>query len=143
MAHDPFGARTTIDTPLGRREIFRLDALRDHGSVDTLPYSIKVLLEAVLRTHDGHVVRDEDVTALAAYDAAKVAETEIAFRPGRVVLQDFTGVPAVVDLAAMRSAIVRMTGDPATARLVNPRVQCDLVVDHSVQVDAFNSPMAL
>ncbi|MBI5156700.1 MAG: aconitate hydratase AcnA [Acidimicrobiia bacterium] len=143
MSHDPFGARATIDTPLGRREVFRLDAVRDLGDVDSLPYSIKVLLEAVLRTHDGHVVRDADVTALATYDATKVAETEVAFRPGRVVLQDFTGVPVVVDLAAMRAAIVRMTGDPASARLVNPRVQCDLVVDHSVQVDAFNSPMAL
>ena len=143
MAHDPFGARTTIDTPLGRREIFRLASLADSGDVANLPYSIKVLLEAVLRNHDGHGVRDEDVHALAAYDAAKVAETEIAFRPGRVVLQDFTGVPAVVDLAAMRSAIVRMTGDAASARLVNPLVQCDLVIDHSVQVDVFNSPLAL
>ena len=143
MAHDPFGARTTIDTPLGRREIFRLASLADSGDVANLPYSIKVLLEAVLRNHDGHEVRDEDVHALAAYDAAKVAETEIAFRPGRVVLQDFTGVPAVVDLAAMRSAIVRMTGDAASARLVNPLVQCDLVIDHSVQVDVFNSPLAL
>src|SRR3990170_7260712 len=143
MAHDPFGARTTIDTPLGRREIFRLASLADSGDVANLPYSIKVLLEAVLRNHDGHGVRDEDVHALAAYDAAKVAETEIAFRPGRVVLQDFTGVPAVVDLAAMRSAIVRMTGDAASARLVNPLVQVDLVVDHSVQVDVFNSRLAL
>src|SRR4030042_1094502 len=123
MPHDPFGARATIDTPLGRREVFHLDAVRDLGDVDSLPYSIKVLLEAVLRTHDGHVVRDTDVTALAAYDATKVAETEVAFRPGRVVLQDFTGVPVVVDLAAMRAAIVRMTGDPASARLVNPRGQ--------------------
>ena len=143
MPHDPFGARATIDTPLGKREVFRLDALGELGAIDTLPYSIKVLLEAVLRTHDGHVVRDADVTALATYDATKVAETEVAFRPGRVLLQDFTGVPVVVDLAAMRAAIVRMTGDPASARLVNPRVQCDLVVDHSVQVDAFNSPLAL
>ncbi|MEK7252160.1 MAG: aconitate hydratase AcnA [Actinomycetota bacterium] len=143
MAHDPFGARTTIDTPLGPREVFRLDALADHGDITNLPYSIKVLLEAVLRNHDGLVVRDEDVHALASYDATKVAETEIAFRPGRVVLQDFTGVPAVVDLAAMRAAVVRMTGDPASARLVNPLVQVDLVVDHSVQVDVFNSRLAL
>ncbi len=140
---DQFGARSTIDTPLGPREIFRLDALRSHGDVDALPYSIKVLLEAVLRTHDGHVVRDEDVLALTQYDATKVAETEVAFRPGRVVLQDFTGVPVVVDLAAMRAAMVRMTGDPMRARQVNPLVQCDLVIDHSVQVDAFNSSQAL
>src|SRR3990170_5244266 len=140
---DRFGARTTIETPLGQREIFRLDALRAHGAIDALPYSIKVLLEAVLRTHDGQVVRDEDVLALASYDATKVAGSEIGFRPGRVVLQDFTGVPVVVDLAAMRAAIVRMTGDKASATRVNPLVQCDLVIDHSVQVDAFASSMAL
>src|SRR3990170_5026574 len=140
---DRFGARTTIETPLGKREIFRLEACRDHGDIDALPYSIKVLLEAVLRTHDGHVVRDEDVIALASYDATKVAGTKIAFRPGRVVLQDFTGVPVVVDLAAMRAAIVRMTGDKSSATRVNPLVQCDLVIDHSVQVDAFASSMAL
>ncbi len=141
--HDPFQARTTLDTPLGARVVHRLDALRDLGDIDALPYTIKVLLESVLRNHDGHVVTDDDVTALAQYDAAKVAETEIAFTPGRVVLQDFTGVPAVVDLAAMRAAIVRMTGDPAAALKVNPLVPADLVIDHSVQVDAFNSGMAL
>ncbi|MDH5616737.1 MAG: aconitate hydratase AcnA, partial [Acidimicrobiia bacterium] len=92
---------------------------------------------------DGVVVRDDDVRALASYDARKVAETEIPFKPGRVVLQDFTGVPAIVDLAAMRAAVVRMTGDPDSAQKVNPLVQCDLVIDHSVQVDAFNSGMAL
>ena len=143
MAHDPFGASETISTPLGEREIFRLDALSSFGDLDAMPYSIKVLLESVLRNHDGRTVRDEDVQALAGYDASKVEDTEIAFRPARVVLQDFTGVPAVVDLAAMRSAIVRMTGDPMAARLVNPIVQSDLVIDHSVQVDAFNSPLAL
>ena len=143
MAHDPFGASETISTPLGEREIFRLDALSSFGDLDAMPYSIKVLLESVLRNHDGRTVRDEDVQALAGYDASKVEDTEIAFRPARVVLQDFTGVPTVVDLAAMRSAIVRMTGDPTAARLVNPIVQSDLVIDHSVQVDAFNSPLAL
>ena len=97
----------------------------------------------MLRNLDGRIVTDDDVKALAHYDASKVGETEIAFTPGRVVLQDFTGVPAVVDLAAMRAAIVRMTGDPATAQKVNPLVPCDLVIDHSVQVDAFNSGMAL
>ncbi|NQV07501.1 aconitate hydratase, partial [bacterium] len=141
--HDPFGARAEIDTPLGTRVVYRLDAVKSFGDVDSLPYSIKVLLEAALRTHDGHTVQDEDVQALAGYDASKVAQTEIAFRPGRVVLQDFTGVPAVVDLAAMRSAIVRMTGDPASAAKVNPLVPADLVIDHSVQVDAFNSRIAL
>ena len=143
MSHDPFGARATLDTPLGQRTIYRLDALAGIADVQSLPYTIKVLLEAVLRQHDGRVVTDDDVKALASYDATSVAETEIAFTPGRVVLQDFTGVPAVVDLAAMRAAIVRMTGDPESAHKVNPLVQCDLVIDHSVQVDAFNSGMAL
>ncbi len=141
--HNPFESSATISTPLGDRTIHRLDTLRDHGEVDTLPYSIKVLLEAALRNCDGHTVTPEDVIALASYDAAKVAETEIPFSPGRVVLQDFTGVPAVVDLAAMRDAIVRMTGSPADAIKVNPLVPCDLVIDHSVQVDAFNSGLAL
>jgi aconitate hydratase len=141
--HDPFEARTMIDTPLGQRTVYRLDALKDLGDIDALPYTIKVLLESVLRNHDGTVVTDDDVTALAQYDASKVEETEIAFTPGRVVLQDFTGVPAVVDLAAMRAAIVRMTGNPDDAQKVNPLVPADLVIDHSVQVDAFNSGMAL
>ncbi len=141
--HDPFAAKSTIDTALGERTVYRLDALKDLGDIDALPYTIKVLLEAVLRTHDGTVVTDDDVTALAQYDASKVEDTEIAFTPGRVVLQDFTGVPAVVDLAAMREAIVRMTGDETAAREVNPLVPVDLVIDHSVQVDAFNSAMAL
>ncbi|MCH7846304.1 MAG: aconitate hydratase AcnA [Acidobacteria bacterium] len=143
MTHDPFDARTTIDTPLGERIIYRLDALRDMGDIDALPYSIKVLLESVLRNHDGRVITDADVRAVTQYDAAKVGEAEVAFKPARVVLQDFTGVPSLVDLAAMRDAIVRMTGDETTAALVNPQVPADLVVDHSVQVDAFNSSMAL
>ena len=143
MNPDPFSARSTLSTPLGDRTIYRLDALKDIGDIETIPYSIKVLLESVLRNHDGHIVQDEDVQALASYNATKVGETEIPFTPGRVVLQDFTGVPAVVDLAAMRSAVVRMTGDEAAAQRVNPLVQCDLVIDHSVQVDAFNSGMAL
>jgi len=143
MAHDPFDAQSRIETPLGKRTVYRLDALRSSGDIDRIPYSVKVLLEAVLRNHDGAVIRDQDVRALAAYDASRVEATEIAFKPGRVVLQDFTGVPAIVDLAAMRSAIVRMTGDEAAAQKVNPLVPADLVVDHSVQVDAFNSAMAL
>ncbi len=143
MNPNTFSARATLATPLGDRTIYRLDALKDIGDIDSIPYSIKVLLEAVLRNHDGHIVQDEDVQALAMYNATKVGEIEIPFTPGRVVLQDFTGVPAVVDLAAMRSAMVRMTGDEASAQKVNPLVPCDLVIDHSVQVDAFNSGMAL
>ncbi len=140
MALDSFGAAKKIATPLGERTIHRLDAL---GEVERLPYSIKVLLEAALRHLDGHLVTEDDVRALAGYDATAVGEVEIPFIPGRVVLQDFTGVPAVVDLAAMRSAVVRMTGDEASATKINPLVPCDLVIDHSVQVDAFNSGMAL
>ena len=143
MSHDPFHARHTMSTALGERVVFRLDALRDIGDVDAVPYSIKVLLESVLRNHDGRVFTDEDVRAVAQYDATKVGETEVVYKPARVVLQDFTGVPAVVDLAAMRAAIANMTGDPDAAAKLNPRVQSDLVIDHSVQVDAFNSALAL
>ena len=130
----------SITTPLGSRRIARLS---EAGDVDRLPYTIKVLLEAALRTRDDKAVTDADVATIAAYDATRVGETEIPFIPGRVVLQDFTGVPAVVDLAAMRAAIVRMTGNPDDADKVNPGVPCDLVVDHSVQVDAFGRPDAL
>ena len=141
--YDPFGAAAQFDSPAGPRAIHRLDALRDHGDLDTIPYSVKVLLESALRNCDGRTVTEGDVIALASYDAAKVEPVEIPFSPGRVVLQDFTGVPAVADLAAMRDAIVRMTGDPQAAERVNPLVPCDLVIDHSVQVDAFNAPDAL
>ncbi len=137
---DPFGARATLKTPSGGRSIYRLDSLRTLGAIERLPYSIRVLLEACLRNLDGHVVTQDHVRAVAGYDATKPGDAEIPFMPGRVLLQDFTGVPAIVDLAAMRSAMVRMKGDP---RKVNPLVQCDLVVDHSVQVDAFNSGVAL
>ncbi len=136
-------ARQTLQTPLGPRTIYRLDSLTGLGDVDRLPYCIKVLLEACLRTQDGHVVTGEDIAAIARWNATDVGAVEIPFNPGRVVLQDFTGVPAVVDLAAMRDAMVRMTGDAAAARKVNPLVPCDLVIDHSVQVDAFASGMAL
>ena len=133
-------AHPTVPTPLGDR---RIASLATAGDVDHLPYSIKVLLESAIRNEDGRLVTSSDVAAIAAYDAHDVGEIEIPFIPGRVVLQDFTGVPAVVDLAAMRAAIVRMTGDPDAADKVNPGVPCDLVVDHSVQVDAFNRPDAL
>jgi aconitate hydratase len=141
--NDPFGARTRIDTPLGQRVVYRLDALLGRDAAASLPYSIKVLLEACLRNLDGFVVEEDHVKALAGYDARRVGQTEIPFMPGRVVLQDFTGVPAVVDLAAMRSGIVRLSGDESSAKRVNPTVPCDLVIDHSVQVDAFGSADAL
>ena len=93
-----------------------------------------------MRNLDGQIVTEDHVRTIAAYDSKEIGNAEIPFSPGRVVLQDFTGVPAMVDLAAMRSAMVRMNGDP---NKVNPLVPCDLVIDHSVQVDAFNSGVAL
>ena len=136
-------ARTTLSTPLGERTIYRLDTVATDAELKRLPYSIRVLLEAAVRGQDGLAIREEDIRTIASYTAANVGNTEIPFRPGRVVLQDFTGVPAMVDLAAMRDAIVEMTGDPASAKKVNPQAPCDLVIDHSVQVDAFNSGVAL
>ncbi|HEY7703679.1 MAG TPA: aconitate hydratase AcnA [Acidimicrobiia bacterium] len=130
----------TMATPLGERRIARIDHL---PGIEHLPYSIKVLLESAARHLGDGIVSEGDVEAIAAYDARQVGEVEIPFVPGRVLLQDFTGVPAVVDLAAMRSAIVRMTGRTADADKVNPVVPCDLVIDHSVQVDAYNRPDAL
>ena len=138
--HDPFNARTTLKTANGDRTYYRLDALKSLGPIERLPYSIRVLLEACLRNCDGRIVTKEHVQKICNYDPAKVAEEEIPFMPGRVVLQDFTGVPCVVDLAAMRDAMKRLGGDP---KKVNPLVPCDLVIDHSVQVDAFASGMAL
>jgi aconitate hydratase len=143
--YDPFGAIQTLDTPLGTRRIASLQALAvaEGVSLHTVPYGIRVLLESCLRHCDGHTVDESNVRALLHYDATAVAESEIPFKPGRVVLQDFTGVPAMVDLAAMRTAVVEMTGKPESAAMVNPLVPCDLVIDHSVQVDAFGSDQAL
>ena len=138
--HDPYGAWTSLETPYGTRKYCRLEALSKLGDVRRLPYSIRVLLESVLRNLDGHAFTEEHVRKLAGYDPTSPGEEEIPFMPGRVVLQDFTGVPCVVDLAAMRAAMKRLGGDP---NRVNPLVQCDLVIDHSVQVDAFNSGVAL
>lgn len=137
---DPFSAKSTLSTPSGPRTIYRLDALKSIGQIDRLPYSIRVLLESVLRNLDGRIYTQEHVRALAQYDPTKPSDEEIPFMPGRVVLQDFTGVPCVVDLAAMRGAMKRMGGDP---KRVNPLVPCDLVIDHSVQVDAYASSVAL
>ena len=141
--NNPFNARTSLDTPLGKRIVYRLDALKSVGDVQNLPYCIKVLLESCLRHLDGYVVTEEHVRSVVKYNARGIGEVEIPFMCGRVVLQDFTGVPAVVDLAAMRDAMVKLTGQTDAARRVNPLVPCDLVIDHSVQVDAFNSGVAL
>jgi len=122
------------------RTIHRLDALKRFAPIERLPYSIRVLLEACLRNCDGEIVTEEHVKALAQFAPGATKDIEIPFMPGRVVLQDFTGVPCVVDLAAMRTQMKRMKGDP---KKVNPLVPCDLVIDHSVQVDAFASGVAL
>jgi aconitate hydratase A / 2-methylisocitrate dehydratase len=141
-SQNPFGAEAQLKTAGGDYKIFRLQKLIDDniGHVEKLPFSIRVLLEACLRNVDGFIVNEEDVNNLAQWNAASPKVVEIPFKPGRVVLQDFTGVPAIVDLAALRSAMVRMGGDP---KKINPLVQCDMVVDHSVQVDAFASKLAL
>ncbi len=133
-----FGARAKL--PGTDFYYYQLNKLAKYGNVDKLPFSIKVLLEALLRTCDGYEVMPEDVEKLAAWDAKNVAKNEIPFKPGRVILQDFTGVPAVVDLAALRSAMARLGGDP---KKINPHVPVDLVIDHSVQVDQFGSKYAL
>jgi len=139
---DPFGARAPLETGEGRATIYRLDRLEKAGlgAVSRLPFSLKVLLEALLRHCDGELVTEKDVAALAGWKAKQPAAREVPFRPARVVLQDFTGVPAVVDLAALRAAMKRLGGDP---KRINPLVPVDLVIDHSVQVDVFGSVVAL
>ncbi len=139
---NPFGAEGTLNTRSGDYKIYRLRQLVDDnvGDVETLPYSIRVLLEACLRNLDGFVINEDDVTNLANWSAEAPKPVEVPFKPGRVLLQDFTGVPAIVDLAALRSAMVRMGGDP---KKINPLVPCDLVIDHSVQVDQFANASAL
>ena len=139
---DPFSARATFETGSGLATLYRLRALDDAGITNTarLPYSIRMVLEALLRTCDNYEVTEADVRSLATWNATKPAETEIPFKPARVVLQDFTGVPCVVDLAAMRAAMKRLGGDP---RKINPLVPVDLVIDHSVQVDFFGAADSL
>lgn len=142
MTADIFGAREQFETGSGSAAMYRLEALqkRGLGQIDRLPFSIRVLLEAVLRNCDGFQISEDDVKNLAGWDAKAVAPHEVPFKPYRVVLQDFTGVPAVVDLAAMRSAMERIGGDP---NKINPLIPVDLVIDHSVQVDFFGSEGAL
>jgi aconitate hydratase len=134
-----FGARSNIEVGGREYEIFRLDALADRFDVERLPFSLKVLLENLLRREDGESVRAADIEALGSWDPNADPSREIAFTPARVLMQDFTGVPAVVDLAAMRDAMREMGGDPGR---INPLVPAELVIDHSVQVDAFGSPRA-
>ncbi|HEX6989301.1 MAG TPA: aconitase family protein, partial [Bacillota bacterium] len=133
--------RRSLDSAAGRVDYYSLRALEEAGLVDLarLPFAIRVLLENMLRHHDGSVAGDADVQALLGWAPDAVPDREVPFMPARVILQDFTGVPAVVDLAAMRSAIKKLGGDP---RKVNPLVPCDLVIDHSVQVDTFGTAYA-
>ena len=131
-----FNARSDLKLKDRKYEIFRLDALAGKGQVDRLPFSLKVLLENLLRAEDGLTVKGEDIEALASWDVKAGVEREVAFTPGRVLLQDFTGVPAVVDLAVMRDAMKTMGGDPAR---INPLQPAELVIDHSVQVDEYGT----
>lgn len=139
---DNFGARGTFDTGTGEAVIYRLSKLTEQGigHIDKLPFSIKVLLENALRNQDGHHFKEEDVHNLASWDAENPNPVEIPFSPARVILQDFTGVPSLVDLAALRSAMARMGGDP---QKINPKVPVDLVIDHSVQVDVYGTSDAI
>ena len=138
---DFFGAKDTFDTGSGKAVIYRLSALEKRGyNISRLPFSIRVLLEAALRQADGFEITESAVETIANWGPETAGQVEIPFKPARVVLQDFTGVPSVVDLAALRDAMARLGGDP---RKVNPLVPVDLVVDHSVQVDQFGSVLAL
>ncbi len=136
---DSFGAKSTLEVSGREYEMHRLDALQESFDVARLPYSLKVLLENALRLEDGDSVTADDVEAIAKWDASAEPSDEIPFQPARVLMQDFTGVPAIVDLAAMRDAMDELDGDPER---INPLVPVDLVIDHSVQVDAFGSERA-
>src|SRR5579875_1960846 len=136
---DSYGARATLRVNNSDYEIFRLNALEKWGfKISRLPYSTRILLENLLRFEDDRTVKAGDIEYVAKWDA-KTAAQEIQFRPARILLQDFTGVPCVVDLAAMRDALKKMGADP---ELANPLKPAHLVIDHSVQVDAFGSAPA-
>ncbi len=135
-----YGSRSALRVTGHEYEIYRIDALDKQGiSTAHLPFSLRILLENLLRTEDGRSVTKEDIRALAAWNSKSKPDKEIAFTPSRVLMQDFTGVPAVVDLAAMRDAMKLLSGDPA---LINPLQPAELVIDHSVQVDEFGTPQA-
>ncbi|MBX3086647.1 MAG: aconitate hydratase AcnA [Anaerolineae bacterium] len=141
-ASSKFNARATFNTGTGSAVYYRVASVKEAGvaDVDKLPFSIKVLLEAALRTYDGYVVTDADITNIAQWDPANGGKIEVPFKPARVVMQDFTGVACVVDLAAMRNAMQDLGGD---LKKVQPQIPVDLVIDHSVQVDVFGEPDAL
>ncbi len=139
MSSNSFDAKATLSVGDRSYEIFRLDALQAKYDVARLPFSLKILLENLLRNEDGESIRAQDIEALAKWNASAQPSDEIAFTPARVLMQDFTGVPAVVDLAAMRDAMGDMGGDP---NKINPLVPAELVIDHSVQVDVFGTSAA-
>ncbi|MBV9607560.1 MAG: aconitate hydratase [Solirubrobacterales bacterium] len=139
MNPNSYNARSTLSVGGRDYEIFRLDALQASYDIARLPFSLKILLENLLRGEDGESIRAQDIEALAKWDAKAEPDTEISFTPARVIMQDFTGVPAVVDLAAMRDAMGEMGGDPSK---INPLAPAELVIDHSVQVDVFGSQLA-
>src|SRR5437763_11404013 len=136
-----FGTRTVLQVDGRPVQMFSLPILQAAGfpDLERLPYSMKILLENLLRHEDGRFVKATDIETMAKWDLKGTAQREISFAPARVLLQDFTGVPAVVDLAAMRDGIVRLGGDPSR---VNPLQPVELVIDHSVQVDYFGRPDA-
>src|SRR5688500_13202278 len=137
---DSFGARAVLRVGEREYQVYRLDALARQGiDVSRLPYSLRILLENLLRTEDGVTVTRDDIEALARWDPATPPDREIAYSPARVVLQGFIGVPCLVDLAAMRDAMAALGGDPAK---INPLQPVELVIDHSIQVDAFGTPEA-
>ena len=139
MTANSFGARAALRIGEQEYEIYRLDALHGAGAeVQRLPYSLRILLENLLRHEDGVTVTPEDIHALASWNPQS-SDREISFMPARVLLQDFTGVPALVDLAAMRDAMAELGGDPGR---INPLEPVELVIDHSVQVDAFGTSQA-
>ena len=139
--HDSFGARRTLTVAGTAYDYFALAALAEHGhrGVERLPVTLRILLENLLRNEDGETVQTADILAVLGWLKARHSDHEIAFRPARVLMQDFTGVPAVVDLAAMRDALARAGGDPA---LISPQIPVDLIIDHSVMVDQYATPAA-
>ena len=140
--HDTLKARRTLDVDSKRYDYFSLDAAAKAaglGDISRLPVSLKILLENLVRLENGRTVTVDDIKAIGAWLQTKASDREIAFRPARVLMQDLTGVPAVVDLAAMRQAMVDLGGDP---KKINPLSPVDLVIDHSVQIDNFGNPQA-
>ena len=142
MSFDLFNSCATLKTPSGEIQFYRLNELEQQGfgRMERLPVSIRILLESLLRQCNNLEITQSDVVNLASWKRKSLERANLPFKPARILMQDFTGVPAVVDLAAMRSALKRLGGDP---RKINPLVPVDVVIDHSVQVDFFASPDAL